>query len=105
MFVLLTLCLTFATGRAAGSLIVFGDSYADAGTAGHGVHQVIHTALSTPQLDAGKLVYDVDERLQLRRSIRLGVPSCRHISASSIQSWPTFERSGMDRDRSCQPWP
>ena len=53
--VLLTLCLTVATGRAAGSLIVFGDSYADAGTAGHGIHQVIHTALTTPQLDVCKL--------------------------------------------------
>ncbi|KAK9865626.1 hypothetical protein WJX84_011701 [Apatococcus fuscideae] len=46
-----------AAGPAAPALIVFGDSYTDAGYAGYGIHQVIHAALSTPELDVG--VYPV----------------------------------------------
>ncbi|KAK9818857.1 hypothetical protein WJX74_001595 [Apatococcus lobatus] len=42
-----------AAGPAEASLIVFGDSYSDAGTSGHGVHQAIHAALTTVQLDVG----------------------------------------------------
>ncbi len=39
---------------AAASLVVFGDSYSDAGTAGYGVHQVVHEAFTTPQIDTGE---------------------------------------------------
>lgn len=51
----LLLLAALAANFASASLIVFGDSYSDVGIAGHGIHQVIHTALSTPQLDVGKL--------------------------------------------------
>ena len=54
MVSLQTICALMAAGPAAPALIVFGDSYTDAGYAGYGIHQVIHAALSTPELDVGE---------------------------------------------------
>ena len=65
----LVLLATLAAVPAKASLIVFGDSYSDAGLAGNGVHQAIHAALTTPQLDVGEPLF-VQHDHQHTRSVQ-----------------------------------